>query len=112
MNGEEFLQLKDIWHPLRVMQGLPTENEIRAQANSSCPENDSYTGKIIHKAAFEIGARWAISKLSNTLTDMKKNEQLEQIRKRISQTVKDEVNEVMALVDYAYELGCRVRGSL
>lgn len=38
---------------------------------------------------------------------MKKNERLEQIRKSIPQSVKYEIDELIKLIDNAYELGCR-----
>lgn len=51
-----------------VMQGLPTENEISAMACLTVNLEDSEIAKLIHKAAFETGARWAISQLSGSPT--------------------------------------------
>jgi hypothetical protein len=51
-----------------VMQGLPTENDIRAQALLMENPYDSYATKIIARGAYESGARWAISKLSGSPT--------------------------------------------
>lgn len=55
-------------HKPVVMQGLPTENEISAMAILTVNLEDSDTAKIIHRAAFESGARWAISELSGSPT--------------------------------------------
>lgn len=47
-----------------VVRSLPTDEEIRAQALITVNDGDSDTGKIIHRAAFETGARWMKEKLS------------------------------------------------
>lgn len=51
-------------HKHNVSGSLPTDNEISAMAILTVNLEDSDTAKIIHRAAFEAGARWAISELS------------------------------------------------
>ena|SRR5690606_20787975 len=51
-----------------VMQGLPTDEEIRAQALLMENKFDNHTAKIIARASYESGARWVISKLSGSPT--------------------------------------------
>jgi len=37
----------------------PTDDEINAHAKLTCNQYDTHTGRIIHQAAYETGARWA-----------------------------------------------------
>src|SRR5262245_19945284 len=41
----------------------PTEEEIVKQGNLAANEFDSKAGTIIHRAAYEAGAKWAIEKI-------------------------------------------------
>lgn len=61
-------------HKHGVMQVPPTENEIRAQALAMENPNDGYATKIIARAAYESGARWAISKMSSGTTVVSEGE--------------------------------------
>ena len=63
---EEYADQFKHLHLHGVMQGLPTENEIRAQALLMENKFDNYTAKIIARASYESGARWVISKLSGS----------------------------------------------
>lgn len=46
--------------PIHGVSGSgPTDDEINAQAKLTCNQYDTHTGRIIHQAAYETGARWA-----------------------------------------------------
>jgi len=67
MRGRIQTELSNSHKPV-VMQGLPTDEEIRAQALLMENKFDNHTAKIIARASYESGARWVISKLSGSPT--------------------------------------------